>query len=103
MVPEGVLDDADVLAPSQFYDITHATTEPSPEAKLLLALLGDAISCLLSRNPKLELEARRWVQGDGPSLITFEVVCAALGIEVEWCDRPFSQSPAGLTCRAECR
>jgi hypothetical protein len=71
--------DAAVL-PSQFYDLVHRNTDRSPEAKLCLAVLEDAVVCLLqNKTPMCRIEAADWVRGR-PSLLSFESVCEALGL-----------------------
>ena len=73
-----------LLLPAQFNDIIHGRTQGQPEAKLLLAMLQDAVACLVGRNPKLRAEAERWLTGLWESPLSFDAACDALGIDTGW-------------------
>jgi hypothetical protein len=52
------------------------------ERRLMLALLGDAVCCLLTvgaRFESLRAETRDWLAGRGSSPVSFEDACEALG------------------------
>jgi len=74
------------IEPSQFFEQPE---ERPPEHRLLLALLNDAVLCLLaargqwisfSSKENLRTEAMRWVSGY-PAKITFNQCCETLGLD----------------------
>jgi hypothetical protein len=71
------------LLPAQFNDI-HRRPEGRPEAKLLLAMLQDAVACLVGGNPNLRVEAERWLTGLWESPLSFDAACDTLGINAGW-------------------
>jgi hypothetical protein len=87
----------DTLLPEQFGDLFRST-ERTPEQRLMLAILEDAIRCWLgvptalrndpwmaSKRTRLAREADIWLFDDGAKApISFKTCCGALGIEPEW-------------------
>lgn len=81
--------------PSQWVD-QHRRTEESPEKRLLLAVLDDAVRCYIEyhegggkwcRSRRLFDEAKLWVEGKWSSPFTFKYVCGELGINPDWLRR----------------
>jgi hypothetical protein len=87
----------DTLLPEQFGDLFRST-ERSPEQRMMLAILEDAIRCWLgvptalrndpwmaSKRMRLAREADIWLFDDNAKApISFKTCCGALGIETEW-------------------
>src|SRR5690348_6263327 len=87
----------DIMLPGQFDDLFRST-ERTPEQRLMLAVLEDAIHCWFgappallggaytgSRRMRLAREAERWLFNDeGRAPISFHTCCGALGIDCEW-------------------
>ena len=87
----------DVMLPGQFDDLFRST-ERTPEQRLMLAVLEDAIHCWFGAPPallggaytgskrmRLAREAERWLFGDeNCAPISFHTCCGALGIDCEW-------------------
>lgn len=80
----------DVLAPSQFHAIVTSTATPDPERRLMLAVLEDAVSCLLKdprrcpgQQRKSFEEAYSWINAaDGSGWVfSFTNVCESLGFD----------------------
>jgi hypothetical protein len=75
---------SDVILPVQYYESARRARFLCGERRLMLALLADAICCLLTvglRYERLRQEARRWLAGRGPSPVSFEAACEALGLD----------------------
>ncbi len=78
--PQGI---PDVTLPVQFYEGARRAQSLCGERRLMLALLADAVSCLLAvntRSGRLRQQARDWIAGRGASLVSFRDVCEALGL-----------------------
>jgi hypothetical protein len=87
----------DTLLPAQFGDLFRST-ERTPEQRLMLAILEDAIHCWLgtptalridpwapSKRMRLAREADIWIfDGEASALVSFQTCCAALGIDSGW-------------------
>ena len=87
----------DIMLPGQFDDLFRST-ERTPEQRLMLAVLEDAIHCWFGAPPallggaytgskrmRLAREAERWLFDDGECApISFHTCCGALGIDGEW-------------------
>jgi hypothetical protein len=72
----------DALLPSQFYDIVLRSHEPTPEHKLMAALLEDALRCWIGKGTwtvahrvRLQVEANKWLFGNYESPFSLEQVC----------------------------
>jgi hypothetical protein len=72
----------------QFDDLSRRTHEQTGELRLLGALLIDAIGCFLGHavgrandRAAQQQEAVLWVGGRSPSLLRFDDVCIAVGID----------------------
>jgi len=76
----------------QYYDERRDDTTMRPIKRLMLAILEDALCCLLkyanARNRVQRLmyrEAEEWVyRDDGDALFSFSMVCETLGIQHEY-------------------
>ena len=87
--------------PEQWAD-QHRTRELSPEKRMLLAVLDDAVRCYLEygeaepacRGEKLFKEAKLWIEGEWSSYLTFEYVCEVLGIDSKWLRRGLEKARA---------
>lgn len=83
---------SDFITPEQWADGKRARNS-SPEARVALALLHDAVDCLryrdikTSRGQKLYKEAAAWLDGKGDPLVTAEQCCDALDINIEYLRR----------------
>lgn len=87
----------DIMLPEQFDDLFRST-ERTPEQRLMLAVLEDAIRCWLGAPPallggvytgskrmRLAREAEHWLfDGEDWAPISFHTCCGALGIDGEW-------------------
>jgi hypothetical protein len=90
----------DIMLPDQLCDLRR-NIQLSPEGLLVLAILEDAIRCVLGaktawtredchlstsrRRERLRLEAEKWIfNEDADAALTFDSVCAALGIHADW-------------------
>jgi hypothetical protein len=85
LVPEGLL-------PVQFVELLQRPAERTPELRLMVAVLEDALrtfcGCARSpgrRNRRLSQEAADWFASSDTSWpFAFENICDALGLEPEW-------------------
>ena len=76
--PEGP---SDIILPSQYFAGLRQGRPASGEPRLMLALLNDAIFCLLIGNDRRRgAEVQRWLAG-GSSAVSFEQACHALGLD----------------------
>jgi hypothetical protein len=74
----------DVTLPIQYYEGALRARFFCGERRLMMALLADAICCLLTVGPgfeRLRKETRGWLAGRGPSPVSFEDACEALGLD----------------------
>lgn len=75
----------DHILPSQFYDKRKPPFEP--ELQLLVAILTDAIYCLLSAKKREQMEAWWWIFDDTTrrhkpnDKFTFHAICEALDLD----------------------
>ena len=89
----------DIILPAQMWRRRH-----SPEHRLMIAVLRDAINCLLKDqgNGRTSREAQQWIMGpdvDWP--FSFENVCDVLGLDPgclrsglrRWLDHPPTDEP----------
>jgi hypothetical protein len=85
----------DILAPFQFAKANRRRDHLHPEEKLMFAVLADAIECFQKyisatsrRGRKIFNEAESWIMsGDNLSLVPFEHVCEALGLDPSYLRR----------------
>jgi hypothetical protein len=73
-----------VTLPVQYYEGAKRARFLCGERRLMLALLADAICCLLSVGPRFEQlreETHDWLAGCGPSPVSFESACEAIGLD----------------------
>lgn len=70
----------DVVLPSQFFG---SRSKPTPEQRLMLAVLQDALDCIQKhRDRRLFDEARHWFLADETDWpYSFERICAALDLD----------------------
>jgi hypothetical protein len=88
------LDTAQPTQPSQFYDLLFRQIEPTPERRLMAAILEDGLRCWI-RNGSRHDEADRWIFGDSVwAPLTFETVCGALGIDPAWLRERLRRRPS---------
>jgi len=86
----------DIFTPAQFFDLSRSS-ETTPEKRLMLAILEDAIRCFrghayqangsptADRAAALQLEAEKWIfDDDTDAPVTFHDICMAFGIHPEW-------------------
>lgn len=99
----------DTLTPEQWADGRRARNQ-SPEARVALALLHDAVDCLHYRNIKtghkqrLYKEAMAWLAGEGDPPVTAESCCEMLGWNIEYLRRGLqSYMPKKLYAGTICR
>ena len=74
----------DVVLPAQLVWGSRLDSETSPTKALLLAMLEDAIRCLLmpAGSRRDAAEAESWIRGDEPDWpLSFQNVCEALGFQ----------------------
>ncbi len=84
--------EADILVPSQFFDRRQAEGSAQPEKRLMLAVMEDAIATFQKSLPEANRRQRRllreteeWIQSNDTSWpFSFENICAALDIEVDY-------------------
>lgn len=90
---DSILED-DAIMPAQFFDL-HRARQLSPERRLLLNVLADAVELIsgstrnsdgvfLRGRARLIIDARLWVQDEAPDTpwgFTFTAVCGHLGID----------------------
>jgi hypothetical protein len=79
--PQGI---PDVTLPIQFYEGARRARSFCGERRLILAVLADAVSCLLAigaRSERLRQEARDWIAGRGASPLPFREACEALELD----------------------
>ena len=89
----------DVLLPEQFHALLSRAAELSPERRLMLAILEDAIVCwqrkascgnngadIANFRIRAALEAEHWIFGEyhNPPCISFAAACEALEIEPDF-------------------
>jgi len=80
----------EMVTPAQWADLWHKTKTGTPELRLMLAVLEDAVECYLRapegglRRRKLGREAAKWLFAPFDSRLSFVRVCAALGISPVW-------------------
>jgi hypothetical protein len=85
----------DTMLASQLYDLRKSAPSARPIQRLMLAVLGDAIDCLLSESlyaaypssarGRLRAEARRWLFDDAAARpFSFNWVCDGLGISASY-------------------
>jgi hypothetical protein len=91
----GRLFEGDVLAPDQYLDIFTRTNNLEPEQELMLAILTDAIECILKycdepvpMRAKLFSEAHDWLfDQDGKEPFSFLNVCEILNFDPSYLRR----------------
>jgi hypothetical protein len=72
---------ADIILPSQYYAGLRRAGLACGEQQLMLALLADAIFCVLTGSDRRRRdEAWRWLAGRS-SAVSFEQACEAVGLE----------------------
>ena len=98
----GYLIQSDEPTPEQWADM-RTSTERSPERRLLLAVLDDAIRCYIEyqdggkvcRKRTLFDEAEAWIFSQRPAILSFDYVCGELGINPEWLRQGLEAARAG--------
>lgn len=96
-----------ILSPDQFSDQFH-TSRLSPEKRLMLAVLLDAVECFQKHAPlqytpsrpaktnPLFTDAATWIfEDDTESLFSFINICEAVGMNAQYLRRILSHGQAG--------
>jgi hypothetical protein len=92
----GKLFEPDALLCEQFYSTSKRNSCREPERKLMLAILEDAISCMLknprrgnSQQRKQYEEARHWLttEEEGDWMFSFKNICDALSLDPNYVRR----------------
>jgi hypothetical protein len=92
----GRLFEPDALLPAQFYAISKNNQYREPERRLMVAILEDAVVCLLIdlnrcnfRQRKQYEEAKDWVTTDEESdwIFSFRNICEVLGMDPSYLRR----------------
>jgi hypothetical protein len=92
----GKLFEPDTLLPTQFYAMFKNSQYREPERRLMVAILEDAVSCLLTdlhrgnlRQRKQYEEAKAWVTMDEESewIFSFKNICEVLGMDPSYLRR----------------
>lgn len=85
----------DALLPSQMLDELTASASDTPERRLVVAVLLDALGHLRRPGSKGATEAERWIRDSNARYVPFSffMVCETLGLEPEYLRR-------GLMCAA---
>ena len=99
---------ADTLAPEQFVQTCRRSAELEPEKALLLAVLEDAVGCLLKfhsardRSGKRRFhEAEEWIMQSGSDWVfSFENVCELLELDPDYLRQGLRQHSAKMSRRA---
>lgn len=93
----------DSLLPVQYFETFRRSVPIEPEKKLMLAVLGDALTCFQKyldarkrKGKNLFREAEEWIFGeDDDHLFSFENVCAVIGLDPPYVRRLLAQWKAG--------
>ena len=92
----GRLFEPDTILPTQFYALFKNSQSREPERRLMVAILEDAVSCLLTdlqgsnlRQRKQYEEAKAWVTTDEESewIFSFKNICEVLGMDPSYLRR----------------
>jgi len=88
----------DLVTPAQ-WQILNRNLDRSPEKRLLLAILEDAINCwlqdgLTGRKARVKAEATEWLFSDNDALFGFKSVCEHLEIDPAYFRARLRQSAA---------
>ena len=92
----GRLFEPDTILPTQFYAMFKNSQSREPERRLMVAILEDAVSCLLTdlqgsnlRQRKQYEEAKAWVTTDEESewIFSFKNICEVLGMDPSYLRR----------------
>jgi hypothetical protein len=100
----------ELMLPVQFGDLCRHT-ELTPERKLLLAILSDALQCFCGtigvmtgninghglqehRKIRMHTEAARWIAGIGEPAFTFKYCCENLNLDPIWIRQLLIKRPA---------
>ena len=92
------------ILPEQFAGMLRSA-EVSPEHRLMVAILEDALACYLgggkiiglyrlSKREALHWEAERWIFGANDTLLPFSDVCNALNMDPVWLRRELEKRSA---------
>jgi hypothetical protein len=92
----GKLFEPDTILPDQFYAMFKTSQYREPERRLMVAILEDAVTCLLTdprhcnfRQRKHYEEAKEWVTADEESewIFSFKNICEVLGMDPSYLRR----------------
>lgn len=79
----------ETISPAQYADLIHRPNTLPPEQRMMLAILEDALRCLLSKKTvtttqaeRYRLEAEHWIfDADPGATLSFVSVCQSLNID----------------------
>jgi hypothetical protein len=104
----GRLFEPDTILPTQFYAMFKNSQSREPERRLMVAILEDAVSCLLTdlqgsnlRQRKQYEEAKAWVTTDEESewIFSFKNICEVLGMDPSYLRRGLIRPITGSRVR----
>jgi hypothetical protein len=104
----GRLFEPDTILPTQFYALFKNSQSREPERRLMVAILEDAVSCLLTdlqgsnlRQRKQYEEAKAWVTTDEESewIFSFKNICEVLGMDPSYLRRGLIRPITGSRVR----
>jgi hypothetical protein len=109
MENSGRLFEGDVIAPNQYLEIFTRTNNLEPEQELMLAILTDAIECIMKycdepvpMRAKLFNEAQEWLfDEDEKQPFSFLNVCETLRFDAGYLRRGIQAKMAAITNRAK--
>ena len=105
----GRLFEPDTILPTQFYAMFKNSQSREPERRLMVAILEDAVSCLLTdlqgsnlRQRKQYEEAKAWVTTDEESewIFSFNNICEVLGMDPSYLRRGLIRSKTSSPMRS---
>ena len=78
-----MLDDlqTEALMPAQYYGIIANSKHYTPEHKLLMAVLVDAINCYLSTNDYEHARAHQWFMSPRQYFMSYHNICDLLNVD----------------------
>ena len=84
----------DALLPDQYFERVAGSAHEMPEKRLMAAVLLDALVQLQREGSTAAAEVRAWIAGEGgDSLLSFEAVCDALGLDAACLARGLEARP----------
>jgi hypothetical protein len=92
-----MLDDfqPDVLLPSQYFGVIANAKHYSPEHRLVMAVLIDAVNCYLSKDEHLHVRAWQWFISPRTYFLSYKSICELLGINPQYLWSQLKDLPRG--------